>query len=138
MRYALVLLTVLAAVAFMECSTDEDMVTMPTILAAGGLLGFLFRRHFLLSGVLVGLVVPTVALFSQKTGWHPAYETASVAASHGPRYAASLLILVIPAIIAAAIGRWLISETDSRAKTVWLTPGLGRLAERQHLGAIND
>jgi hypothetical protein len=47
-------------------------------------LGFLFRRHFLLSGVLVGLVVPTVALFFQSTSWHPAYEMASVAARHGP------------------------------------------------------
>lgn len=116
MRYALVLITVLAAVAFMECSTNEDMVTMLTILAAGGLLGFLFRRRFLLSGVLVGLVVPTMAVFSQSTGWHPAYETASVAARHGPQYAVSLFILVIPAVIAAALGGWLSSETDPRAR----------------------
>jgi hypothetical protein len=78
------LITVLAAVAFVECLTDEYMITMLTILAAGGLLGFLFRRRFLQSGVLVGLVVPTVALFFQSTSWHPAYEMASVAARHGP------------------------------------------------------
>ena len=74
----------------MECSTDEDMVTMLTIMAAGGLLGFLFRRRFLLSGVLVGLVVPTVALFSQSTvrrnvGYRPRDTVQVIGAGLKPR-----------------------------------------------------
>jgi hypothetical protein len=107
MRYSLFLTSALATVVLVECSTDEDVVTMLTILVAGGILGSVGPHRWLLSGVLVGLVVPAVAAFSQVTGWHPSYEAASAAAKHGPRYAASLLVLVVPALIAAATGSWL-------------------------------
>jgi hypothetical protein len=107
MRYLAMLIWVLAAVAATEWSTDEVTITMLVILVSGGLMGWLFPRRFLLSGVAIGMVVPAIAIFSQASGWHPGYETSAETARHGAQYAASLLILIVPALIAALCGRWI-------------------------------
>jgi hypothetical protein len=114
MPYAAALLVALAIVAGAEWSTDEDMFTMLTIIVASASLGWLRPRQFALSGIAVGLVVPAIAVASQLTDVHPAYETATEAASHGARYAASLLLLVVPACVAAFVGRL----AGSRVRTV--------------------
>ena len=105
MPYFFALLLAAAIVGATEWSTDEDTVTMLTIIVTSAALGCLRPRFFALSGLAVGLVVPAIAAFSQLTGMHPSYETAAQAAAHGPRYAASLLVLVVPALGGAFIGR---------------------------------
>lgn len=105
MRYAAALIAALVMVAGVEWSTDEDLITMFTLIIASTALGCLRPRLFAVSGLLVGLVVPAVAVFSQIAGVRPAYESAAEAASHGVRYEASLLILVLPALVGAFIGR---------------------------------
>lgn len=121
MRYVVILILALAIVAFVECSTDEDMMTMLIICVTSGVIGFLFPRMFLLSGLSIGLVVPAIAVISQATAWHPGYETAAAAARHHIEYAVSLTVLIAPAIIAAALGSFLRTRTQqsftSRAKT---------------------
>lgn len=106
MPYAPALFIALLAVGFTEWSTDEDMVTMLTLVVTSALLAWWKPRRFVLSGLALGLVVPAIAVFSQITGIHPRYESAAEAASHGPRYAASLLILIVPALVAAFVGRF--------------------------------
>jgi hypothetical protein len=103
--YFAALLFGIGLVAGAEWLTDEDMVTMMVLLLASGSLGWFMPRLFAISGVAVGLVVPGIAVFSQSTGLHPGYETARQAAAHGPSYAASLLILIGPALLAAFFGR---------------------------------
>jgi hypothetical protein len=105
MPYIAAFLVALLIVGGTEWSTDEDMVTMLTIIVASAALACLKPRLFALSGLAVGLVVPAIAVFSQLTGMHPAYETSAQAASHGPRYAASLLVLLVPAFAGAFVGR---------------------------------
>jgi hypothetical protein len=105
MPYLAALLVALVIVAGTEWSTDEDIFTMLIIILASASLGWLRPRLFALSALAVGLVVPAIAVFSQLTGLHPEYETAIEAASHGAHYVASLLVLVIPAFLAAFAGR---------------------------------
>ena len=64
-------------------------------------------RKARISGVGIGVVVAAVAIVSQLSGRYPAYESPAEAATHGASYAASLLILVVPASIAAFCGRWM-------------------------------
>ena len=111
MRYVFTLVPALAVVAFVEWSTDEDMMTMLIICVASCALGVLFPRMLLLSGLLIGLVVPAIAVVSQATAWHPGYETAAQAARHHLGYAVSLTVLIVPAIIAAALGSFLRTRT---------------------------
>ena len=113
MTYAAALIAALAIVGGTEWSTDEDLITMLTLIVASTALGCIRPRLFAVSGVLVGLVVPAIALFCQLAGVHPAYESAAEAASHGLRYEASLLILVVPALVGAFIGR--LAATSAQA-----------------------
>ena len=105
MTYAAALLVGMAIVGGSEWSTDEASFAMMTLIIAGAALGWLRPRLFALSGAAVGLVVPAIALACWLTGARPAYESATEAASHGPRYVASLLTLVIPALIGAGVGK---------------------------------
>jgi hypothetical protein len=105
MPYFAALLFAIALVGGTEWSTDEDTVTMLVLLLASGSLGWFRPRMFAVSGIAVGLVVPAIAVFSQSTGAHPRYETVRQAAAHSPSYAASLLILIAPALVAAFVGR---------------------------------
>src|SRR5438309_655176 len=105
MPYVPALLFAAAVLGATEWSTDEDIVTMFTLIVASASLGWLRPRLFVASGLALGLVVPVIAVFSQWTGVHPAYESAVEAAKHGPGYAASLLILIAPALIGAFVGR---------------------------------
>lgn len=81
------------------------IATMLVLLVASGSLGWLRPKLFGVSGLAVGLVVPAIAVFSQLIRVHPGYETAHEATAHGPAYAAGLLILIAPALIAAFVGR---------------------------------
>ena len=93
------------AVATTEWRTDEDMVTLVVLVASGLILGWLQPRLFALSGVLLGLIVPLINLLTLMSGLRPAYETPGQAASHGLVYVISLLILIIPAMAGALLGR---------------------------------
>jgi hypothetical protein len=105
MPYLAALLFATALVGGTEWFTDEDLLTMSVILLASGYLGWFMPKLFAVSGLAVGLVVPTIAVFSQLSGVHPAYESTLQAAAHGPSYAAGLFMLIGPALIAAFVGR---------------------------------
>jgi hypothetical protein len=105
MTYVVGLLLSLAIVATMEWRTDEAPLTLGALLVVCLALGWYRPRLFLLSGLVVGLVVAALNLFTLLTGIRPGYEAAAEANAHHLGYVLSLAILVIPAVIAAFIGR---------------------------------
>lgn len=105
MSYLAGLFLSLAIVANMEWRTDEDLITMAAIVVSSAVLGSLWPRRFLLSGLLLGLVVPAVNVFTLVTGVRPQYETDAKANGHTALFVVSLAVLVLPAIVAACIGR---------------------------------
>jgi hypothetical protein len=105
MIYFTGLLLSLALVANMEWRTDEATVTMAVLLVASLALGWFRPRLFLLSGVVLGLAVAAINQFTLLTGIRPNYESAAEASTHHLGYVLSLAVLVIPAVIAAFVGR---------------------------------
>ena len=105
MFYAAALLLAVAIVAGFEWSTDEAIVTMGVLILASAAMGWFRPSRFLVSGVALGLVVSAIATMCWLTGVRPGYESAVEAASHRGVYAASLLVLQVPALVAAALGR---------------------------------
>jgi len=116
--YAAALLLAMAIVAGCEWSTDEPIITMGVLILTSASMGWFRPKKFLVSGVDLGLVVPAIAVFSWLTGVRPGYEGAAEAASHRLAYAASLLVLLVPALIAAALGKL--------AGSAWSSAHMGR------------
>ena len=104
MLYLVGLLTCVAIVAAVEWRTDEDLVTLTVIVAASFGAGLLRPHAFWLSGILLGACPAGLNIFTRLTGLRPIYETQAQAVSHGLVYGLSLLVLAVPAVLAAAIG----------------------------------
>jgi hypothetical protein len=102
--YQVALSFAVLAVGTCEWRTDEPTVTLAVLAALSGGLGALRPRLFWLSGLAVGSVVAILNLFTVLTGIRPGYEPLFEAKSHGAAYDVSLAVLVVPALVAAAIG----------------------------------
>lgn len=105
--YGLALAAAVAVLAALEWRTDEDLVTLMVLAATSFAMGALRPRLFWLSALVLGGVVPALNVFTTLTGLRPIYETAAQAAAHGVAYGLSLGVLVIPALVAAALGAML-------------------------------
>lgn len=99
--YPLLVLAGLVFILFFEWHTDEDLVTLAMLLTIAGVLGLARPNRFIVSGVLLGLSLSFAhALTLLFPGLRPGYEAAPLSAG----VTASLAVLIVPSLIAAAIG----------------------------------
>lgn len=103
-RYLMALLIGCGSVAMSEWRTDEDIITMTTLLAASFILGFYRPRLFVLSAICVGSVVALVSLFSLLTGYQPVYRAGADQVGGSLADAASMLVLIGATLPAAWLG----------------------------------
>jgi hypothetical protein len=103
-RYLLALLIGCGLVAMSEWRTDEDIITMTTLLVASFILGFYRPRLFILSAICVGSVVAMVSLLSLLTGYQPVYQAGAGQGGGSLTDAASMLVLIGAALPAAWLG----------------------------------
>lgn len=104
-RYRIALLIGCGLVAMSEWRTDEDIITMTTLLAASFILGFYRPRLFILSAICVGSVVALFSMFSLLTGYQPVYRAGADQGGGSLAGAASMLVLIGAALPAAWLGR---------------------------------
>jgi hypothetical protein len=103
-RYLMALLIGCGLVAMSEWRTDEDIITMTTLLAASFILGFYKLRLFVLSAICVGSVVAMVSVLSLLTGYQPVYQAGAGQDEGSLADAASMLVLIGAALPAAWLG----------------------------------
>jgi len=100
--YAPALLVGVGGMILYQWSADESLVTLVVLALICLALGALSPRRLWLSALPVGLVVAAVNVFETLTGVHPAYETARHGLAHNLRW----VVLVAPALMAVAAGRF--------------------------------
>ncbi len=100
LAYPAALTLSLALMTAYQWSMDEGLFTLVVLTLLGMALGLVEPRRPLVSGVLVGLVVAGVNAFETLTGVRPAYEDVA----HSLQHDAKWLVLVAPALLAAAVG----------------------------------
>lgn len=105
LRYLSALLIASAAVAISEWRTDEDIITMSVLLLVSFGLGFYRPRLFFWSAVVTGSVVALLGLLSQVTGLQPVYSDGAAGGNGGVAQPATMLVLIVPALVAAFAGR---------------------------------
>lgn len=122
-RYMIALLISCGLVAISEWRTDEDIITITTLLAASFILGFYRPRLFVLSAICVGSVVTMVSLLSLLTGYQPVYQAGAGQGGGSLTDAASMLVLMGAALPAAWLGGLV------RPLVVASAPRLGQIME---------
>lgn len=103
-RYMIALLIGCCLVAISEWRTDEDIITMTTLLLVSSVLGFFRPKLFILSAICVGSVVAMVSLFSLLTGYQPVYQAGADQIGGSLGDAASMLVLIGASLPAAWLG----------------------------------
>jgi hypothetical protein len=101
--YPIGLLLGIGNMTLYQWSADENLFTLLLLGLNGLALGVLKPQRFLISGMVVGSVVASVNIFEALTGIRPAYETVSHSVAHCLRWTT----LVVPALLSAALGRFL-------------------------------
>lgn len=104
-QYFALLFLGVAIVAFFEWRTDEDTLTMLALLVSSLALGAYRPRQFIVSGIILGSSITLISLFSLLTGLHPIYDAGSQGHSRGFFDAATMLVLIVPALAASFLGR---------------------------------
>jgi hypothetical protein len=116
--YLATLVCAVLVVGVFEWRTDEDTVTLLVLLTASCGLGALRPKLFWLTAIAVGSVIAALNLLTAVTGFRPIYETAAQTQAHSTAYGVSLMVLVLPALAAAALGAFVrrsASETGAAA-----------------------
>jgi hypothetical protein len=101
--YAAALLLAMGLVGLFNWRVDEGGVDMGVLILCSAAAGAALRKRAWLGGLLVGLVIPAQSVFSAMTGLHPAFEKGPSVLRPDP----SLLVLVVPALLAALMGGWI-------------------------------
>jgi hypothetical protein len=101
--YSAALATGMVVMAGYEWWADESRMTVFILSLVALVLGALRPRQAVLSGALVGLVVAGTIIFEAASGIRPAYEAQAQTLAHGLFW----LILLVPAVSSAAVGRWI-------------------------------
>jgi hypothetical protein len=101
--YPIGLLLGIGSMILYQWSADENLCTLLLLALNGLALGVLRPQRFLVSGLVVGSVVASVNIFEALTDIRPAYETVSHSVVHSLRWTT----LVVPALLSAAVGRFL-------------------------------
>ena len=102
-EYGLALLAALAALVVVDRigkSDDSSQVSMLVLVACAGTLGFAFPRRAWLSALALGSVLAVAAMIYVVLGRAPAHHDSP----GGLAGAATLLVLLVPAAVAAAAG----------------------------------
>ena len=100
--YPVVLALGVAAMTLYQWSADESLITVMVLGLLGGTLGLVRPRLFLVSGLALGPVVAAVNGFETLSGVRPAYEAYNHSWAHDFRW----LVLILPALVSSALGRW--------------------------------
>lgn len=110
--YPLLLALGAAATLYLEWHTDEATVVLAFLLIVAAALGFVLPRAALVTGLVIGLVIPLGHL-GGSLGWYsvPAYQGTPPATADW----LVMAILVLPAIAAAYAGGWVSRGSSSRA-----------------------
>lgn len=98
------LLLAMGLVGLFNWRVDEGGVDMGILLVCSVAVGVALAKRAWLGGLLVGLVIPMQSVFSALTGLRPVFEKGAALAPRGPDF--TLLVLVIPAVLAALFGGW--------------------------------
>lgn len=97
-----------AVVTWTEWRTDEVTVVLALLVAISFACGLAWPRRALLSGAVLGLAMPLAHVITEALGrFRPSYMFEAPSVS----WAAQLLVLVVPALVAAGAGALLRQST---------------------------
>jgi hypothetical protein len=103
--YALGLVLAMGVVGLFNWRADEGGIDMGVLVLSSLLLGLALPRRAWLSGLLVGLVIFAQSVFAAVSGLHPIWEKTPALLQKDPDF--SLLVLVVPALLASLLGCWI-------------------------------
>jgi hypothetical protein len=103
--YVLGLLLAMGLVGLFNWRADEGGIDMGVLVLSSLLLGLALPRRAWLSGLLVGLVIFAQSVFAAVSGLHPIWEKTPALLQKDPDF--SLLVLVVPALLASLLGCWI-------------------------------
>jgi hypothetical protein len=112
--YVAGLLLAMGLVGLFNWRADESGVDMGVLVLSSGLLGLVLPRRAWLSGLLVGLVIFLQSVFAAVTCLHPIWEKTPALLQRDPDL--GLLVLVLPALLAALLGGWIGGKTFRRSR----------------------